>query len=102
MSFPSSIALYESYHTLSLHPSELSTLQRAAHVASLKPITSFLEYPDIFLPETKALLCEQVRNGLDTLPLVVFEWRRRDFTLNGAKEVGEYLAVREKLVKETT
>lgn len=46
MPFPSSIALYESYHTLSLHPSEPSTLQRAANAASLDPITSFLEDSD--------------------------------------------------------
>lgn len=56
----------------------------------------------MFLPETKTLLRGQVSNGVDALPLVVFEGRRRDFTLKGAKEVEDYLAVVEKLVKETT
>lgn len=66
------------------------------------PSLPFFEDPDILLPETEALLCEQVSNGVDTLPLVVFEGRRRDFPFKGAKEVRGYLAVMEKLVKENT
>ena len=44
---------------------------------------------------------EQRANGVDTVPVVVFEGKRRDLTLEGAREVEEYLREMEKLVRET-
>ena len=42
-----------------------------------------------------------IGNGIDAVPHVVFEGKRRDFTLEGAREVDEYVKEMEKLVKET-
>ena len=53
------------------------------------------------LPETKMLIREQAGNGVDSVPFVVLEGKRRDFTLVGAKEVDEYLKEFEKLAKES-
>lgn len=39
------------------------------------------------------LLQEQRVNGVNAVPYVVIEGRRRDFTLEGAKEVGEYVKI---------
>ena len=47
------------------------------------------------------LMQEQRGNGIDAVPYVVLEGKRRDFTLEGAKEVEDYLKEMEKLVKET-
>lgn len=47
------------------------------------------------------LIREQAINGIDSVPYIVFEGKRRDFTLDGAKEVDEYLKTMEALVKET-
>lgn len=46
------------------------------------------------------LIREQAGNGIDSVPYVVFEGKRRDFTEVGAKEVGEYLKVLEGVVRE--
>ena len=48
------------------------------------------------------LIREQAGNGVDAVPHVVIEGRRRDFTLEGAKEVGEYLKALEGVAKECT
>ena len=52
------------------------------------------------LPETKMLINEQAGNGVDSVPYVVLEGRKRDFTLEGAREVEEYVKEMEKLAKE--
>jgi predicted DsbA family dithiol-disulfide isomerase len=38
---------------------------------------------------------------VDAVPYVVFEGKRRDFTLEGCKEVDEYVKVLEQVVKES-
>jgi predicted DsbA family dithiol-disulfide isomerase len=40
--------------------------------------------------EVKMAIREQTRNGVDAVPYIVFEGRKRDLTLQGAKEVDEY------------
>lgn len=47
------------------------------------------------------LIREQAGNGIDSVPYVVVEGRRRDFTLEGAKEVVEYLKTLEQVAKES-
>lgn len=101
------VALYESYHTKSLHPSAPSTLLTAAQSASASGLADEMEFfvspqidPAVFLRETKALLREQLSNGVDGVPLVVVEGRKRDFTLLGGREVGEYLEVLQKVAGE--
>jgi predicted DsbA family dithiol-disulfide isomerase len=53
-----------------------------------------------FAAETRMTIREQVGNGVDSVPYVVFEGRRRDFTLVGAKEVDEYLKILGQIAKE--
>lgn len=50
--------------------------------------------------DAKMAIREQVGNGVDSVPYVVFEGKKRDFTLVGAKEVGEYLKTMEQVAKE--
>ena len=52
------------------------------------------------LPETKMLIGEQAMNGVDSVPYIVIEGKKRDFTMQGAKEVEEYLKEMEQVVKE--
>ena len=47
------------------------------------------------------LIREQAGNGVDSVPYVVFEGKRRDFTVEGAREVEEYVKEMEKVVKES-
>ena len=47
------------------------------------------------------LIREQAGNGVDSVPYIIMEGKRRDFTLEGAKEVEDYLKEMERLVKET-
>jgi predicted DsbA family dithiol-disulfide isomerase len=54
------------------------------------------------LQDVKSKIREQAGNGIDSVPIVVVEGRRRDLTLQGAKEVGEYVKALEQIVKEST
>ncbi len=46
------------------------------------------------------LIREQAGNGIDSVPYVVLEGKRRDFTIEGAREVEEYVKELEKVAKE--
>jgi len=54
------------------------------------------------LQEVKMLIREQKGNGVDAVPYIVLEGRRRDFTLEGAKEVAEYVKTLEMVIKESS
>jgi len=47
------------------------------------------------------LIREQAGNGIDAVPYIVIEGKRRDFTLQGAKEVPEYVKALEQVIKES-
>ena len=47
------------------------------------------------------LIQEQASNGVDTVPYIVLEGRKRDFTIDGAKEIEDYVKAMETLAKET-
>ena len=51
--------------------------------------------------EVKSLIREQAGNGVDAVPYLVVEGKRRDLTLQGAKEVGEYVKALEQTIKES-
>lgn len=53
------------------------------------------------LVETKRLIQEQKMNGVDSVPYVVLEGRKRDFTLVGAKSVEDYVKSLALVVKES-
>lgn len=54
------------------------------------------------LMEVKMLIREQAGNGVDAVPYIVVEGRRRDLTLEGAREVDEYVKTLEKVIKESS
>ncbi|KAJ2894941.1 dsba oxidoreductase [Zalerion maritima] len=51
--------------------------------------------------QVKNKIQEVQGNGIDAVPVVMFEGRRRDITLTGAKEVAEYIKALETVAKES-
>ena len=96
-------ALYAQYFTLAAHPSSASTLLTAATEAGVSEdeAKAFIEDESEGLMDVKMLIREQASNGVDSVPYIVFEGKRRDFTLEGAREVGEYLKTMESVAKES-
>ncbi len=60
-----------------------------------------VEDSSVGLLEVKGLIREQVRNGVDAVPFVVIEGRRRDLTLVGAKGEDEYGKALRTVVRES-
>ncbi|KAI9760695.1 MAG: hypothetical protein M1835_000116, partial [Candelina submexicana] len=85
------------------HPSSASTLLAAATAANIpsQEAEAFIDEDD-GLQEVKMLIREQKSNGIDSVPYIVIEGKRRDFTLEGAKEVAEYVRVLESVIKESS
>ena len=85
------------------HASALETLLQAAKDSDIneKAAEAFIDDDNEYLQETKAFLREQVGNGVDTVPYIIVEGKRRDLTLIGLKEVGEYVQAFEQIAKET-
>lgn len=95
-------SLYVQYFTQQAHPSSVNTLTKACEVAGLseQEAKALVEDESEELAETKMAIREQTGDGVDSVPYVVFEGRRRDFTLIGAKTVGEYEKVVGQVAKE--
>ncbi|KAI9880502.1 MAG: hypothetical protein M1830_002542 [Pleopsidium flavum] len=96
-------SLYSQYFEREQHPSSEATLLKATTAAGI-PVAEakvFIEDENEGLQEVKMLIREQAGNGIDAVPYVVIEGKRRDFTLQGAKEVGEYVKALEQVVKES-
>jgi predicted DsbA family dithiol-disulfide isomerase len=88
-------SLYDSYFCNAAHPSSHPTLLKACQAAGLQEeeAKELIENEEMGLRETKMAIREQVGNAVDSVPNVVFEGRKRDFTEIGAKGVGEYWKV---------
>ncbi|MCJ1438682.1 hypothetical protein MMC27_008072 [Xylographa pallens] len=97
-------SLYKQYFEQAQHPSSQETLLKATTAAGIVEAEArkFIEAEDEGLQEVRMLVREQAGNGVDSVPYIVFEGRRRDFTLQGAKEVPEYLKVLEQVAKESS
>lgn len=97
-------SLYKQYFEEERHPSSKETLLRAATDAGLSQSEAkqIAEDEDEGLMDVKMLIREQKGNGVDAVPYVVFEGKRRDFTLEGCKEVEEYVKVLQQVVKESS
>ncbi|KAI4674871.1 uncharacterized protein J4E84_010312 [Alternaria hordeiaustralica] len=95
-------SLYNQYFEQRAHPSSPETLVRACTAAGLseEEAKKLVEDNDEELRETKAAIREQAGNGVDSVPYVIFEGRKRDFTLVGAKSVAEYEKVLGQVAKE--
>ncbi|KAI4621308.1 uncharacterized protein J4E87_006936 [Alternaria ethzedia] len=97
-------SLYTQYFEQRAHPSSTETLVKACTAAGLgeEEAVKLVEDSDEELRETKAAIREQAGNGVDSVPYVVFEGRKRDFTCVGAKSVAEYEKVLAQVAKECT
>ncbi|KAG9558559.1 thioredoxin-like protein, partial [Aureobasidium melanogenum] len=96
-------SLYRQYFEEEQHPSSTETLLKALEEAGLgeEEAKKMVEDEDEGLMDVKMLIREQAGNGVDAVPYVVFEGKRRDFTLEGCKEVDEYVKVLQQVAKES-
>ncbi|KLU86538.1 hypothetical protein MAPG_05550 [Magnaporthiopsis poae ATCC 64411] len=54
------------------------------------------------LAEVRRAIAEQRINGVDSVPWILMEGRKRDITLVGAKDVAEYAKVVQTIVRESS
>lgn len=96
-------SLYRQYFEEEKHPSEEETLVNACKEAGIeeKEAKEIIDDEYEGLMEVKSLIREQAGNGVDSVPYIVMEGKRRDVTLVGAKEVEEYMKALEQIVKES-
>jgi predicted DsbA family dithiol-disulfide isomerase len=97
------IALYRMYFEEEMHPSSKETLTKACLETGLgeEEARKVADDEEDGVVETKALMREQISNGIDSVPFVVIEGKKRDITLEGAKEVDEYTKALEQIIKES-
>lgn len=96
-------SLYRQYFEEERHPSADETLLRAATEAGIdeSEAKAFIEDRNEGLQEIKMLVREQAGNQIDAVPYIVFEGKRRDLQLEGAKEIDEYVSTLNKIIKES-
>lgn len=96
-------ALYRKYFEEERHPSSEETLVGACVEAGVgeEEARGFVKDVDEGLVEVKRAVQEQKGNGVDAVPVVVLEGKRRDLTFTGAKEVEEYRKGLEQIIKES-
>ncbi|KAI9055932.1 hypothetical protein LZ554_000867 [Drepanopeziza brunnea f. sp. 'monogermtubi'] len=96
-------SLYRQYFEEEKHPSSKETLMTACQEAGIaeKEAADVIADESEGLMETKAAIREQASNGVDSVPLVVIEGRRRDLTIQGASEVHDYVKALNQIVKES-
>lgn len=94
--------LYAAYFEQAAHPSSSETLVAALEGAGIgaKEAKKVVDDESEGMMEVKSAIREQVGNAVDSVPYVVFEGRRRDFTLIGAKSVEEYTKTLGQVAKE--
>jgi predicted DsbA family dithiol-disulfide isomerase len=94
--------LYTQYFEQEKHPSSGETLLKAATDAGISEAEAKTLIDDEYegLQDVKMLMREQASNGVDAVPYIVIEGRRRDITLQGAKEVEDYVRALERIMKE--
>lgn len=97
-------SLYKQYFEEEKHPSDHGTLLQACRDAGIsdEEAKNVVEDENECLRDVKNVIREQASNGVDAVPYIVFEGRRRDLTLQGAKEVDEYVKVMEIIAKESS
>lgn len=96
-------SLYRQYFEEERHPSSHETLVRAAVEAGVgeEEARAFVEHEE-GLMETKMAIREQAGNQVDSVPYIVIEGKRRDYTIEGCREVDEYVATLKRVIKESS
>ncbi|EUC51016.1 hypothetical protein COCMIDRAFT_31583 [Bipolaris oryzae ATCC 44560] len=95
-------SLYSQYFEHRADPTGSETLERACVAAGLSEdeAKKVVGDQEEGLREVKAAIMEQVGNGVDSVPYVVFGGKKRDFTHVGARSVEEYVKVLVQVEKE--
>lgn len=96
-------ALYSQYFENEKHPSSDETLLKAAVDAGIPETEAkaFIEDRNEGLWDTKMAIREQAGNGIDAVPHIIFEGKRRDLTFEGAKEIEEFEKGLHQIAKES-
>jgi predicted DsbA family dithiol-disulfide isomerase len=96
-------ALYSQYFENEQHPSSDETLLKATTAAGIPESEAkpFIEDKSDGLIDVKNMVRQQAGNGVDSVPTIMIEGKRRDLTLVGAKEVDEYTKALKQIVKES-
>ncbi|SMR45473.1 unnamed protein product [Zymoseptoria tritici ST99CH_1A5] len=98
-------SLYRQFFEEEKHPSSHDTLLAAAREAGIEDGEArrvIVEDEDEGLMDTKMLIREQAGNAIDSVPYIVIDGKRRDVTLQGCREVPEYVKALEQVVKENS
>jgi predicted DsbA family dithiol-disulfide isomerase len=97
-------SLYKQYFQEQQHPSSKDTLLEACTAAGISEKEALNVIDDDYegLQDVKMLIQEQAGNGVDSVPTIIFEGRKRDFTLTGAKEIDEYVKTLKLVIKESS
>ena len=97
-------ALYRIYFEEEKHPSSAETLVSACVEAGVdeQEAKRIMEDETEGLLDVKSAIRESGLNGIDAVPHVVIEGRKRDLTLVGAKEVEQYVKALQTIVKESS
>lgn len=96
-------ALYRMYFEEEKDPSSVETLLAACAEAGIdeKEARRVVEDESEGMMDVKGLLRESAQNGIDSVPHIVFEGRRRDVSLIGAKDVNDYIKAMQTIAKES-
>ena len=97
-------ALYSQYFEQEQHPSSSATLLKAVQTAGIPETEAkaFIDDESEGLMDVKMSIQEQAGNGVDAVPYIIIEGKRRDVTLEGAKEVEEYVKALQQIIKESS
>lgn len=95
-------SLYLQYFEQEQHPSSKSTILQACKAAGVQNLDSMGDFidSDDLEDDVKESIMEENMTGNDGVPAIMFEGRRRDFTLVGAKSPSEYLNTIKQVLKE--
>ena len=96
-------SLYSQFFENEQHPSTEETLLKATTDAGIPESEAkpYIEDKSDGVMDTRMLIREQAGNGVDSVPYIVIEGKRRDITLVGAKEVEEYEKALAQIAKES-
>ncbi|KAF8855129.1 thioredoxin-like protein [Acephala macrosclerotiorum] len=96
-------SLYKQYFEEEKHPSSKDTLLQACKDAGIgeEEAKKVIDDESEGLMDTKMKIKEQAGNGVDSVPFVMVEGKRRDITIQGANEVEDYVKALQQIVKES-
>jgi predicted DsbA family dithiol-disulfide isomerase len=95
--------LYRQYFEEEKSPNDRETVLHALTDAGVPAAEAeeFLDDKSEYLAETKGQVREQELNGVDAVPFITIEGKKRDLHLEGAREVEQYVKALQTVTKES-